>query len=393
MVKQAEVLSQQLLSIFNYLHEHPEISWQEHETTDYLARFLQKLGLSPVRLKGCTGLYVDIGQGIPRVGLRADIDALWQEVNGIMRANHSCGHDGHMTMALGAILLLTEQLQLHGAVRVIFQPAEEKGGGALKVIEQGIVDHLHYLFGVHVRPVQEVQDGYYAPALFHGASRSFIGEIVGEDAHAARPHLGNNAIEVGGAIIQELSLIHHDPMVPASYKMTSFHAGGDATNIIPGKATFAIDVRAQRNHVMESITEQILRRIAHIALLHDVKIHLTETANLVAAEVHPEAEQILAQAICDEVGTQFLNAAVHTPGGEDFHYYAVKRPYIKASMLGVGCGLFPGLHHPDMSFNVKRLVTGAQILARAVNLALQKVTIGEDEKYVRISDDKGIDYN
>lgn len=392
-MKQSEALLQQLLSIYNYLHEHPEVSWQEHETTDYLVHFLERLGLSPVRLKGCTGLYVDIGQGIPRVGLRADMDALWQEVDGVMCANHSCGHDGHMTMALGAILLLKDQVQLGSAVRIIFQPAEEKGGGALKVIEQGIVDSLHYLFSVHVRPVQEVQDGFYAPALFHGASRSFVGEIVGEDAHAARPHLGNNAIEVGGAIIQELSLIHHDPMVPASYKVTSFHAGGDATNIIPGKATFAIDVRAQRNDVMESITEQILKRIEHIALLHEVKIHLTEKVNLVAAEVHPEAERILAQAICDEVGPQSLHAAVHTPGGEDFHYYAVKCPNLKASMLGLGCGLFPGLHHPDMTFNVKRLMTGAQILARAVNLALQKVTTGEDEKYVRISDNQRTNYN
>ena len=86
---------------------------------------------------------------------------------------------------------------------------------------------------MHVHPVQKVQDGFYAPALFH----------------AARPHLGNNAIEVGGAIIQELSLIHHDLIVPASY----IYAGGDATNIIPGKATFAIDVRAQQKDVMESI--------------------------------------------------------------------------------------------------------------------------------------------
>src|SRR4051794_32734193 len=104
-MKQSEALSQQLLSIFNYLHEHPEVSWQEHETTDYLVHFLERLGLSPVRFKGCTGLYVDIGQGIPRVGLRADMDALWQEVDGVMCANHSCGHDGHMTMALGTILL------------------------------------------------------------------------------------------------------------------------------------------------------------------------------------------------------------------------------------------------------------------------------------------------
>ena len=132
-------LSPKLLSIFKHLHDHPEISWQEVNTTNYIVELLESEGFQPKRFEHCTGLYVDIGEGIPLVGLRADMDALWQEVDGQMCANHSCGHDGHMTIGIGVLLLLKQlNAQLNGAVRVIFQPAEEKGGGALKVIEQDI---------------------------------------------------------------------------------------------------------------------------------------------------------------------------------------------------------------------------------------------------------------
>jgi amidohydrolase len=381
-----------VLSIFKYLHEHPEVSWKEFETTHYLAELLRNEGLSPKLFHNCTGLFVDVGVGEPKVGIRADIDALWQEVDGVERANHSCGHDGHMAMAMGAIIQLKHQLT-EGAVRVIFQPAEEKGKGALKMIEMGVIDSLEYLFGVHVRPSQELQDDEYSPALYHGAAKAFVGEIVGEEAHAARPHLGQNAIEVGAAIVEALMHIHHDPMVPASYKLTRFHAGSDSTNIIPGKAEFAIDVRAQRNDVMDHIEEQILHHIAVVARLHGVKIHMKETTSIVAAEVSDEAKSLLQQAIIQTVGKSKLRPEIHTPGGEDFHYYSVYRPKLKATMLGLGCGLTPGLHHPNMKFNEKRLIEGAKILAEAARLAVKRVYAEGASKYVGIGDFERTNYD
>lgn len=392
MKKQLGELVPKLFSIFNHLHEHPEVSWQERETTQFIAQILRQEGFRPQLFKDCTGLYVDIGEGIPRVGIRADIDALWQEVNGVMCANHSCGHDGHMTMAIGVLLLL-KQLQVEGAVRVIFQPAEEKGSGALKMIQLGIVEPLQYLFSVHVRPVQELADGHYSPALYHGATKTFLGEIVGEDTHAARPHLGQNAIEVGAGIVQALTLIHHDPMVPTSYKLTKFHAGTESTNIIPGKAEFAIDVRAQRNDAMEQVGEQILYHMAAVARLYGVKIHIKEVASIVAAEVDMDALRIMEQAILETVGKVHLHPPIHTPGGEDFHHYAMHHPKLKATMLGLGCGLTPGLHHPQMTFNTERLVTGVEILVRTVISALQSVKNEGAEDYVRVSNSERIDYN
>ena len=147
-------LAERLKPIFEHLHHHPEISWEEKETTGYLADFLKKEGLKPKTFDHMTGLYVDIGPGEPKVGFRTDIDALWQEVDGQWRANHSCGHDAHMTVALGAVLLLKEmEAHLPGAVRILFQPAEEKGEGAKAFAKAGVVDNLEYLFGATSAPI------------------------------------------------------------------------------------------------------------------------------------------------------------------------------------------------------------------------------------------------
>ncbi|MEK5233682.1 M20 peptidase aminoacylase family protein [Lysinibacillus sp. FSL K6-0232] len=365
-------LRPRLMEIFTHLHDHPEISWQEIETTNYIFDLLTQEGFSPKRFKNSTGLYVDIGHGTPKVGLRTDIDALWQEVDGAFRANHSCGHDGHMTMAIGTLLLLKEQKPLlNGTIRVIFQPAEEKGTGALAVLEEGVIDDLDFLFGVHVRPVHELEDGTYCAALYHGASRLIEGEIIGEDAHAARPHLGVNAIEVGATIIEDLRTIHTDPMVPVSIKMTKFQAGGESGNIIPGNAAFTIDIRAQQNSVMDDLAQGVKRVIDSAKILHKVQIDSRTVANIVAAEVDASAQYIMEQAIIQAAGLSNLRKPVHTPGGEDFHHYAVKRPHLKTTMLGLGCGLTPGLHHPKMRFKQARLVTGVEILTKAVLLALE----------------------
>src|SRR5699024_10495352 len=152
----------------------------------YLVEFLQNEGLEPRTISDMTGLYVDIGKGGPTVGVRTDIDALWQEVDGTFQANHSCGHDGHMTLALGGLFRLDDELT-GGAVRVIFQSADETGQGAKAIDETGIIDSLTYLYGAHVRPIAELNDGTYAPAIQHGAAKMIQGEIQGTEAHGARP--------------------------------------------------------------------------------------------------------------------------------------------------------------------------------------------------------------
>lgn len=353
--------------VFNHLHSHPEISWQEFETTNYLQQLLESEGFQVTTFDDSTGLVVTLGSGDPCIGLRTDIDALWQEVDGVFQANHSCGHDAHMTIAIGALLVLKKlRYPKTGRLKVIFQPAEEKGTGALSFVEKGIVDDIDYLYGVHLRPIQEIGHGYASPAIMHGAAKMIKGTIVGTDAHGARPHLGQNAIEVMALLVQAIHSIHVDPMVPHSAKMTMFQAGGESANIIPGSAVFSLDLRAQTNVVMDKLMNLVDKAISSVAELSDVIINYEIIAEIAAAQVDDTAVEMMAQAIRETVGEQFLVPPIVTPGGEDFHYYTLKRPSVKATMLGLGCDLSPGLHHPDMTFNHDSILTGIEILVRTV---------------------------
>lgn len=367
-------LAERLQPIYEHLHRNPEVSWNEVETTAYLVKFLEEEDLKPKMFENMTGLYVDIGIGTPKVGFRTDMDALWQEVDGKFQANHSCGHDGHMTIAIGTILLLKElEPTLSGAIRIIFQPAEEKGQGAKAFVEKGVVDSLQFLFGAHVRPLMELDDGSYAPAIHHGAAKLFSGEIHGVEAHGARPEQGVNAIEVATAIVDGLKRIWINPNESASIKMTQLHAGGTATNIVPGRATFSIDARAQTNETMNVLTDGLEKVIKSISTLYGVRIDYQIDAHIVAAQVDSLAKAIMRQAIVDVVGLEKCVPDVVTPGGEDFHFYAYSKPGLQTTMLGLGCGVTPGLHHPNMRFNQKRLSTGAEIITQALVLALQQL--------------------
>jgi len=353
--------------VFTHLHNHPEISWEEVETTKYLKRLLENEGFEVTTFEDSTGLVVTIGSGEHCVGLRTDIDALWQEVDGVFQANHSCGHDAHMTMAVGSLLVLRKLgIPENGRLKVIFQPAEEKGTGALSFVEKGIVDDVDYLYGVHLRPIQDFGVGYSSPATLHGSGKMIAGKINGSDLHAARPHLGHNAIEVMAQLVQAINGIHVDPMVPHSVKMTKFEAGGESANIIPGNGVFTLDLRAQTNEVMDKLVSQLYRKIDSVAEMFDAKIDYEITAQIAAAEVDEDAQEIMAQSIIDTVGEAFLVPPIVSPGGEDFHYYTLKRPHIKATMLGLGCDLSPGLHHPKMTFNHDSILTGIEILSRSV---------------------------
>lgn len=354
-------------SIFEHLHHHPEISWKEYKTTEYIQHILQERGFTVRTFEDCPGLISETGTGDFCVALRTDMDALWQEVNGKFQANHSCGHDAHMTMALGTMLLLQKLgIPAAGKLKFIFQPAEEKGTGALKMIEKQVLDDVDFLYGVHLRPIQELQDGQAAPAIYHGAAKFLTGEIKGEDAHGARPHLGQNAIEIGASIINEMKSIHLDPMVPHTVKMTKFHAGSESGNIIPGKASFSIDMRAQTNGVMNDLTKRVEAIIESVAALYGVEIALETKAFVAAAEVDQEAQRLMAKAIAETLGEEQLQAPIITSGGEDFHFYTLKIPHIKAAMLGLGCSLQPGLHHPDMTFNREAIYAGIEILTKAM---------------------------
>lgn len=365
-----EEIKPEILKIYHHLHENPEVSWKEHQTTAYISSILEKSGLKVSRfddMPGVVGEWLAEENNGVTIGLRADMDALYQEVNGTFRPNHSCGHDSHMTMVLGVLLLLKKMnATLPGHLKFIFQPAEEVGEGALKMIEKQVLDDVDFLYGLHLRPVQELVYGQASSGIIHGSTETVYGEIHGFDGHGARPHLTVNAVEILSAIVEQIKGIRLDPMLSYSVKMTHVSAGGVNANIIPGSAKFSLDLRAQTNEAMDQLIEKVDLVLEKMADFYQSQISFEHKERVYAAVVNEEAEQFMAKAIEATLGMKALVKPIITPGGEDFHFYTKERPNIKATMLGLGCDLEPGLHHPNMTFNHDALISGIEILARTV---------------------------
>jgi amidohydrolase len=359
-----------IYELFDHFHQHPELSWKEVKTTEFIADFLQKNDCHVSTFPDHTGVVGEWGEGTAdsiKVGVRADMDSLWQEVNGTFQANHSCGHDAHMTMVLGMLLLLKEkQIKLPGRLKLILQPAEEVGNGALKMIEKQVVDDIDFLYGVHLRPIHELSMGTASPGIMHGAAETVSARIIGFDTHGARPDLGVNAIEVVGTILEQLKGIRLNPFDSYSVKMTQVGAGGQNKNIIPGSAQFHLDLRAQTNETMNELVKKVDHILNRVASLYGVEIVFEHQEKVYAAVLNKEAQQIMAQAIVETLGAEQLKPPVITPGAEDFHFYTKERPHLKAAMLGLGCDLEPGLHHPNMRFQLESLLDGIEILTRTV---------------------------
>ncbi|GEL77759.1 M20 peptidase aminoacylase family protein [Tenuibacillus multivorans] len=371
MNKLIESLKPQLIDIFNHLHTYPEISWEEVKTTEYIENLLENEGINVKTFSDCTGLVAEIGHGKPVVAVRADIDALWQQVDGEFQANHSCGHDAHMTIVLGTLLAFHHSSEaFNGTVRFIFQPAEEKGTGALKLVEKGVVDDVNYLYGMHLRPKEELNHGEFTPVIKHGAARFIHGTITGEDAHGARPHLTANAIDIGADLNHYIRNIQVNPMIPHSIKMTGFQAGGKSQNIIPGSATFSLDLRAQTNEAMDQINDKLNQVVHMLEEYHQVKIELELGANVAASVTNNEAISHMAEGIQRAAGEDALKDPIVTTGGDDFHFYTIERPHLKATMLGIGCDLGPGLHHPNMTFNFNAIPKSVEVMVETVRRTL-----------------------
>ena len=361
----AVTLEETMYQWFEYFHNNPEVSWKEFETTKKIASILDELKV-PYRLLGdIPGLIAEIGTGDEIIAVRADIDALWQKVDGEWRANHSCGHDANITMVLGALLLLKDRPLQH-RVRFIFQPAEEVGNGACAAIERGAVEGVSHLFGVHLRPIEELPLGKVSPAIHHGAAYFLNGTIRGIDAHGARPHQGKNAIDVIVSIQQMLNSIHLSPFEPHSAKLTKIIADGGSTNIIPGTASFSMDIRAQKNKQLHILRSKIENGLKSIQQQFEIDMDWTWGDFTPGAEVSTVAANMAKNAIIEVLGEEHLAEEITTPGSDDFHFYTVEKPELKATMLGIGANLSPGLHHPKMTFERSALIDASKVLARVL---------------------------
>ncbi|MFF5791971.1 amidohydrolase [Paeniglutamicibacter sp. NPDC012692] len=357
--------------IWTQLHNHPEPSMQEFATADYLAELLGGAGIRITRFASFPGFTADVGEGEPRVGFRADMDALQQVVEETTKAVHSCGHDANMAVVATVMLELAEKAErLEGAVRAVFQPAEELGNGAELVARLGVTDGLEYLFGVHLRPQNELPAPCLAPSISHGACLFAVGTITGEDHHGARPHLGANAVDIALEISAGVQRLKVDPQIPSSAKMTMLRAGGENLNVIPGNGTFGLDLRAQTNEAMSVLRDGLVRVCRSVEASTGSTIELDFRDEVPAAVIGIQAEEILAQAITTTLGSEYLRPRVVTSGSDDFHFYTRRSPSLQASMLAVGANVQPGLHHPRMSFDHSALDRAVGVILEASQLAL-----------------------
>ena len=354
---------------------------QEFATSEYLADLLGRAGLQISKFGRIPGFAADVGEDTPRIGLRADMDALLQDVAGETTAVHSCGHDANMAVVATTMLELKDQADgLKGAVRAIFQPAEELGNGAKLVAGLGVADELEYLFGVHLRPGTELPAPYLAPSISHGACLLVHGTITGEDHHGGRPHLGSNAVEVALDISAGLRRLKIDPQTPSSAKMTMLQAGGWNLNIIPGSGIFGVDLRAQSNEAMSTLHTGLIEVCRSVAALSGSEIHLDFRDAVPAAIIGANAEAVLAAAVTATLGSNHLRPRIVTSGSDDFHFYTERRPSLQAAMLAVGADVQPGLHHPDMTFNPIALERAVGVLLESCRTAATLPAVGPNSR-------------
>lgn len=359
-----------VLEYYKYLHTIPELGFEEIKTSAFLADKLEEFGYEVTcNVGGSTGVVGVLRSGVtgPVVAIRADMDALGHVIDGTFCARHTCGHDGHSSVVLSvAERISKENLLKKGTLKIIFQPAEELGTGAQTIVDGGVIDDVEYIIGSHVRPAEEVADGQATPALFYAASGTIVADIYGKPAHGARPHLGINAIDAATLAISAVNTIHLKPTESYSAKATRFLCDSGVTNAIPSHATVTWDIRAQRNEIMEELREKFFVAVNNAVASVGATVTFDATKRLTAAVLDDSMTELLAEAITEVLGEKGLVPPVVTPGGEDFFVYTNHKPSLKAGFFGLGCGLQPGLHHPDMHFHIESLENSVNIFVAAL---------------------------
>ncbi|WP_028983722.1 amidohydrolase [Sporolactobacillus terrae] len=373
-------LEQKLIDCRRQLHEHPELSFEEYETTKALRGWLNEAGVETLELPLETGVLAVIrgAKPGPVICLRTDIDALpIQEETGLPFASkvpgkmHACGHDFHTVSILGATLLLNERkAELEGTVKVIFQPAEENGGGALKVLETGVLDDVQAIFGMHDMPHLPTGTIGIKPGPLMAAVDKFTIDVEGIGTHAAAPEKGIDSIVVASHIITALQSIvarNVSPLNNAVISVTRLEAG-NTWNVLPQTAQMEGTVRTFQEHVRDGIPAKMQRVVEGVAAGLGAKgtLHFTK---LGPATINNEK---LAEWSIGTAKASGLNVITPTPStaGEDFAEYMKKIP---GAFYFMGVSGTSGLHHPDLIIDEKAILPSAKFFANLAIAMVKKV--------------------
>ncbi|MDM0114914.1 M20 aminoacylase family protein [Variovorax sp. J22R133] len=356
-----------------HLHAHPELAFEEHQTSALVAEKLAAWGYEVHRGLGGTGVVGTLraGSGTRRLGIRADMDALpIEEATGLPHASqyagrmHACGHDGHTAMLLCAARYLAQSKDFDGTLHLIFQPAEENEGGARRMIEQGLFDQFpcDAVFALHNAPGLPVGEIAWRQGPAMASFDRVTVTLTGVSAHGAMPHHGVDPMQCAASIVLGLqSIVSREVSAQQSAVITvgAVHAG-EVYNIVPERAVLKIGVRALDPKVRELI-EQRLQAFVHAqAQSYGLRCEI-DYRQQYPVLVNPAREIAFARQVAiDLLGADKVHERPPTMGSEDFAFMLQARPgaYV---MLGNGAGNEGGckVHHPNYDFNDLALPVGA----------------------------------
>ncbi|MCW9042051.1 MAG: M20 family metallopeptidase [Pseudopelagicola sp.] len=365
-----------------HLHAHPEIEFDCHETAAFVAARLRDFGVDEIHQGIATSGLVAIIQGKGQggtIGLRADMDALpMPETTGLDYAStnagkmHACGHDGHTTMLLGAAKYLCETRNFAGRVALIFQPAEEGGGGAGVMVEEGIMDRfaIDEVYALHNLPNLPVGHFETTPGPIMAAVGEFHIHIRGKGGHAAFPQDCTDPIVAAIAIAQAIQTIlsrNHDTRQEAVISVTQIHTGS-TDNVIPDTAYLNGTVRTFDPEVQEMIRRRMQDIVTGQGAAFGVEAELTFETHY-PATINDADKVAFAAGVAAEISGADAVVADRPKemGAEDFSYMLEERP---GAYLFIGQGESAGLHHPNYDFNDAVSPVGASFFARLVERAL-----------------------
>ena len=367
-------------------HEHPELQFDVHRTAGIVADKLREFGVDEIATGiGRTGVVAVIkgrGQASGKVvGMRADMDALpMTEETGLAHASktpgkmHACGHDGHTAMLLGAAKYLAETRNFDGTAVLIFQPAEEGGGGAREMVEAGMMERfgIQEVYGMHNHPGLEVGKFSIRPGPLLAAADMFEIKITGKGSHAARPHESVDPVIIAAQIIMALQTIasrNVDPLESVVVSTCMVEAG-TAFNIIPPVVTLSGTVRT----LSEAVRALTIKRMDEIArstaAAHGGSAVLNFGFGAPVTMNNPEKTVFAVKVARDVAGdANVIDDRPPIMGGEDFSFMLNKRP---GSFIFIGNGMSAGVHHPEYDFNDQAIPFGISYWARLVETAMPR---------------------
>ena len=366
-----------------HLHAEPELNFAVHKTAAFVAAKLREFGcdevVTGIGQTGVVGLIKGRRGDGPVIGLRADMDALpLTEKNALPYASrtpgimHACGHDGHTAMLLGAAKYLAETRNFAGAVAVIFQPAEEGGGGGNEMVKDGMMERfsIQRVFGMHNMPGLPVGRFAIRPGPIMAATAEFTISVHGKGGHAAMPHTSIDPIVIASLLVvafQSIVSRSADPVEALVVSVTKIH-GGDAYNIIPEKVEIAGTVRTLKKEVAALARTRLHEICAGLAQAHGARIDVDYDSNYPVTVNHPEETTQAADAAAAVAGEPNVErAAAPVMGGEDFSYMLEARP---GAFIFAGNGDSANLHHPAYDFNDEAIPHGVSYWVRLAESAL-----------------------